>query len=170
MKKRGKIQRDTDSVSVWKEVKEEKKKKIGKVFGSEIRFYLKFRFFPDNWTLRDEKPVTISIRKEGIFQPRLLAIDFTGIPVSIYRKLLLSNFLPSLLPFSFQFSRSKFKKMREKKKKSQNSIRFDSRTKNALKDKSDAFRQFSRSMNWYATEREKGKNSNRSRKTVQLND
>lgn len=60
--------------------------------------------------------------------------------------------------------------MREKKKKSQNSIRIDSRTKNALKDKSDAFRQFSRSMNWYATEREKGKNSNRSRKTVQLND
>lgn len=60
--------------------------------------------------------------------------------------------------------------MREKKKKSQNSIRFDSRTKNALKDKSDAFRQFSRSMDWYTTEREKGKNSNRSRKTVQLND
>lgn len=25
-----------------------KEKKIGKVFGSEIRFYLKFRFFPDN--------------------------------------------------------------------------------------------------------------------------
>lgn len=152
--------------------KRRKEKKDRKSFRQRNKILFEIQIFPRqlNVESRNEKPVTISIRKKGIFQPRLLAIDFTGIPVSIYRKLLLSNFLPSLLPFSFQFSRSKFKKMREKKKKSQNSIRFDSRTKNALKDKSDAFRQFSRSMDWYTTEREKGKNSNRSRKTVQLND
>lgn len=128
MKERGKIQRKYDSVFIYMYIykrgkRKKRKKRMEKSFrSSEIRFYLKFRFH-DNWTNRGyEKPVTISIRKEGIFQPRLLAIglfqslrsiseeDTRNFCIANY----LSNFLSSFFFFSFLFSR--FCEVNSKKK------------------------------------------------------
>lgn len=78
MKKREKIQRNT-ILSLCKRNKR-KRRKMGKVFGSEIRFYLKFRFREERKTGNDfdtEGNISTEASYDQVIP--IFAIDFRGI-------------------------------------------------------------------------------------------
>lgn len=79
MKKREKIQRNT-ILSLCKRNKR-KRRKMGKVFGSEIRFYLKFRFRDNERKTGNDFDTEGNISTEASFDQviPIFAIDFRGI-------------------------------------------------------------------------------------------